>query len=474
MSHMKRFLLPFCILSLSMSAFAAPRLSGYADLVEQVQGSIVSISSEAEARPRSERNTNPFEFFFSPDQRRSPRQQPQMGSGSGFIVSSDGYIVTNRHVVENADKLTVELFDGTEIEAELIGIDDSLDIALLKIDRTGLTSISLGDSDKMRIGDTVLAFGHPLNLGFSVTSGIVSGIGRDMRMDGLDVGTYIQTDADITFGNSGGPLVNANGQVIGINTLIISRGETFGFAIPSNLFERSVDQLKKYKKVRRGALGVSLTDLNDEARDYYRLEKGALITSVGQNMPAQDAGLKPGDVIIRLDGKDVESTRDVVTRIATKAPGDAIKIDIVNDRNARETKTVILGDRSRLTSDGRWREVEPETEDKPLHETHLGFSLRELTPGEKERFQMRHQAGLYVDQVEPLGPAASRGLRSGQILASLNGKLLTDLSDAEQAISALEDNAAIRLVVYNIENENGNIRKQEQVLFMRNTPEDVR
>lgn len=472
---MKHLLMTLCVASLSLSAIAAPRLEGYADLVEHVQDSIVNISSEAAPQTNSQPST-PFDFFFSPQQRRMPRQQPQLGSGSGFIVSADGYIVTNRHVVENADKLTVELQDNREIEAELVGIDDSLDIALLKVDATNLKPISLGNSDALRIGDTVLAFGYPLNLGFSVTSGIVSGIGRDMRTDQLDVGTYIQTDADITFGNSGGPLVNAKGEVIGINTMIISRGETFGFAIPSNLFASSIEQLKEFKRVRRGALGVSLSNLSDEARDYYKLEKGALITAVGRNMPAMKAGLKPGDVIVSLDGVAVEDTRDVVTRIATKAPGDAIDIVVLSDAKTKATKTVVLADRSRLTPEGQWRDASPEVEqDAPVHETNLGFSLRELSPAERDRYDLKKNHGLYVEKVEPLGSAARRGLQPGQILTNLNDHQLTSVEDAKKALQGLEEGAAIRLVVLNIDQaDDGSIDKQERVLFLRNSPEDVR
>lgn len=420
-----KHLLLLCIVS-SATLFAQDR--GYADLVEDIQDAIVSIQSTKEAEERDQPR-NPMEFFFQ----QRPQQNNQ-ASGTGFIISEDGYIVTNRHVVQDFEKFQVTLGNDREYDAKLVGIDDSMDVALIKIEGRGFKALKIGDSEKMRIGDRVLALGYPLSLGFSVTSGIISGIGRNLQNSNFDVASYIQTDADITFGNSGGPLVNTKGEVIAINTMIVSRGETYGFSIPSHLFMNSIEQLRETGEVRRGALGVSIGGLDAEMRDYYGVENGARIAGITAGMPAEKADINVDDIILKINGKEVNGPNDVITTISSKSPGDKVELLVLTRGGKQRKVDVELGDRSYLFDDSprrTRRDVKKETDAEPKN-TGLGFSLAPI-PADRRAGQLPRDldGGLMIDEVEG-NMAREKGLRPGFVVTRIDNKPLKKLSDIQE------------------------------------------
>ncbi len=430
---------------------------GYADLVEKVQGAVVHIET-TQGVQKSPHTFDPFEFF------RDRRQNPRASSGSGFLISSDGYIVTNRHVVADSKKVKVLLSNNHSYEARLIGADNSLDVALLKIDAEGLPYFEMGDSDTMRIGDVLLAMGYPLELGFTVTTGIVSGIGRNLRTGNMDLGTYIQTDADITFGNSGGPLVNTRGKVIGINTLIMSRGETFGFAIPSNLFMHSVDQLRRYGKVRRGALGIQVGDLTPEALEYYDLDHGALVAAVQQGFPAEKAGIKRNDVILAINGMKVKNGNDVVAIIAGKSPGARVRLRLLSEGKEKE-KTVKLVDRNQLSGED---ENEPEERQPEESSLELGFSVVPLDESFRAKVGLsRNQRGMVIHLVDPTSLAAERGLHPGMVITRVNNKAVRSVRDIRSALKSVKKNQPVPLDVIELTSGHGVYVQSERTVFLR-------
>lgn len=428
---------------------------GYADLVERVQGAVVHIETVGETVSNPHGNFD----FFNQFQQRAPRRAPR-GSGSGFIISSDGYVVTNRHVVADSTKVKVVLTDSKSYEAELVGIDDSLDIALLKIDGQNLPHVKIGNSDKMRIGDELLAMGYPLSLGFTVTRGILSGIGRNMNMGNLDLGTYLQTDADITFGNSGGPLLNTKGEVIGINTMILSEGETYGFAIPSNLFTHSIDELKEHGRVRRGALGIGVSALSEEALEYYGLERGALVTAVYDDFPAKKAGVQRDDVILEINGKAVKDNLDVVSTIANMRPGEEVKLHLLS-RGKETTKTVVLADRNNFSSDTPQAEKEAEPE-----EVNLGLSMAPLDRSMRSQLGLdRDNGGMVVMDVKAGSLAEESGLAPGSVITQINHQPVRSIDDVRKALKGVEKNAPVPLSV--LDRGRRGYSETERTVFLR-------
>ncbi|MDJ0841770.1 MAG: trypsin-like peptidase domain-containing protein [Acidobacteriota bacterium] len=420
---------------------------GYADMVEKVQSAVVSIqvTQEAQATAGNPLERELFEFF---NRRQPPRRRDEVrGGGTGFVISSDGYIVTNRHVVDNASSIEVTILGDQSYKARLVGIDNSLDVAMIKIDARNLNHVDLGDSSKMRIGDVVLAMGYPLGLGFTVTSGIISGLGRSdgLRVGTLDISEYIQTDADFTFGNSGGPLLNTRGEVIAINTMIVERGETFGFSIPSNLMARSIDQLKNYGQVRRGALGVSITDMTEDAREYHGITHGAQITSVTPGMPAEEAGLKSFDIILSLNGDKVESAKDVIDRVSSMLPGDRVNVEIMSN-GKRAKKSFKLGDRASFTEDRPVETVSREEADD--EDTTLGFSMLPLDNRLRRQLGLnRSVTGVIVDEVDPDSQAAERGMVRGMLITHVNGEEVESPKEVLAAVDKVRKDKLIALQV---------------------------
>lgn len=319
---------------LPTSALAVPP-GGYADLVEEVSPAVVFIEVSGKARPTSDalpRNIPPqLRHWFEEDQRGFSR--PQQGLGSGFIISADGQIVTNHHVIDGAEEVTVKLADGRRFEAEVVGSDPMTDIAVLKVTADeDLPTVDFGTSDDLRVGDEVIAVGNPFGLGGTVTTGIVSALSRDIRSGPFD--EFIQTDAAINRGNSGGPLFDNAGDVIGVNTAIISPGGGsvgIGFAVPSDLVQTVVADLADDGQLARGWLGVNIRPMTDEVAAVlgYDAPKGAVIEAVSAESPAAEAGLRRGDIILRFGSKDVEDLRDLTRAVATTAPENTAKVTVL-------------------------------------------------------------------------------------------------------------------------------------------------
>ncbi len=372
-----------------------------------------------------------FDFFFGPQYRRGQRQEPVVGSGSGVIVSADGYIVTNNHVVEGADKIEVVLNDKRSFEATLIGTDPTTDIAVIKIEATDLHPLSFGNSDNLKVGEWVLAVGNPFNLTSTVTAGIVSAKGRHVGINtsNMAIESFIQTDAAVNPGNSGGALVNTRGQVIGINTAIYSQTGSFtgySFAVPSNIVSKVADDLKTYGEVQRALLGVQIQDVNTEIQKRLNLSTpdGVLVAGVSDGGAALEAGIKTDDVIVSIDGEKVHSSPDLQSKIAQHRPGDAVKISAIRDgktkdfvvtlRNIRGTTGVIKSGDNQL----------------------LGAKLEKLSDTEAEKMGLRY--GLKVSKLEK-GKLKDAGVKEGFIIVKANRQPVTSVADFQQIVASTQD-----------------------------------
>jgi len=384
-----------------------------------------------------------FDFFF---RRRMPRrQEPQKkqyrtAQGSGFIISSDGYILTNNHVVENADKVQVELADERKFSAEVVGTDPESDLAVLKIDARDLPYLKLADSDKLEVGEWVLAIGNPFGLSHTVTAGIVSATGR------TDVGlatyeNFIQTDAAINFGNSGGPLINLDGEVVGINAAIIGPGGNIGigFAIPINMAKYVYEQLKANGRVVRGFLGVLPQDLTVEMADVFGLKngKGVIIAEVTPDSAADKAGLKHNDIILELNGKPIESANDLRNKIARYKPGT--KIELVIWRNEKQKKIqVTLDERPSREELARGSYALPPD---------IGFSVQNLTEELAKRFGYEGETGVVVSRVESGSAAERAGITPGMLIKEVNRKVVHNTREFNAAVNEARDQGRLLLLV---------------------------
>jgi len=365
-----------------------------------------------------------FEKFFGPQFSR-PRKQRSLGSG--FIISADGYIVTNYHVVKGADqiKVTLESKDGKKVfPAKIVGTDPETDLALLKIKADHLPVLHFGDSDQAKVGQWVLAIGNPFGLDHTVTAGIISAKGRVIGEGPYD--NFIQTDASINPGNSGGPLLNMQGEVIGINTAIIASGQGIGFAIPSNLAKKVIAQLKTKKKVERGWLGVSIQDVDENTAKALGLTepKGALVASVNKGDPADKAGIKPGDVIIAVNGIPVKNAGDLTRKIGNLLPGTKITVSIWRKGKVKDVK-VILGERNlaKLTKQ--------EQLNKEFTFSELGIALRPVKAKEAKALGLARPQGLLITGVEDGSLAAEYDLRPGDVILEENGYEVNTVEEFE-------------------------------------------
>jgi len=363
------------------------------------------------------------------------------GQGSGFIVSPDGDILTNNHVVGDADVISVKLHDGREFKAKLIGTDPHTDVALIKIQADGLPVLPLGDSDDLEVGEWVLAFGNPFGLSDTVTAGVVSAKGRS-NVGIADYEDFIQTDAAINPGNSGGPLVNLEGKAVGINTAIFSRSGGYmgiGFAIPINMARRVRDQLLKNGSVTRGFLGIIIQDLTPQLSQAFNLGKrtGILVADVNAGSPAQAAGIRRGDVILKLDGKPVKEIGPFRNRIALLSPGTAVNLTVLRD-SREQTVTVKIG---KLPSH------EATVAQVPAAATKLGIKVKNLTRDVAERLGYTGDSGVLVAEVEPGSLAALAGLRPGVLIQEVNRKPVRGVDDFQQAIERAAGTGTILLLV---------------------------
>ena len=447
---------PAAALALALFAasptFAAPAPETFAPLAEKVTPAVVNISSVHKMGPGGMPELpfdipegSPFEEFFR--QFGGPNQPPRevMGLGSGFIIDPAGYVVTNNHVIDDASGIKVTLPDGKQYDAEVVGTDPQTDLALLKIEaNASLPTLEWGDSDALKVGDWVMAVGNPFGLGGSVTAGIISARSRDIHAGPFD--DFLQVDASINQGNSGGPTFDLEGRVIGINTAIASpNGGSvgIGFAIPSNLAKPIIQQLREKGRVERGWLGVQVQAVTPELASALGLEepKGALVSDVIPNSPAQKAQLKQGDVIIGFDGREVEEMRDL-PRIVAETPADkAVELRIW--RNGREeTQSVTIARQDQRAQQIALGET-PEGPTAPGATTPsetLGATLAPLTADLRQQYQISDEVnGVVVTGIEPGGIAAEQGLREGDVIVSVGQEQVDSPEDVEKLAKAAKD-----------------------------------
>jgi serine protease Do len=413
------------ILMLAQAVSAWARPDSFADLADKISPSVVNITTTTVVAAGAGPNPivpegSPFEEFFKEFQNRNGegnRPRKTSALGSGFVISEDGFIVTNNHVIENADEIVIEFFSGEELPAKLIGRDANTDIALLKVDAgKPLPFVNFGNSDNMRVGDWVVAMGNPLGQGFSVSAGIVSARNRALSGSYDD---YIQTDAAINRGNSGGPLFNLDGDVIGVNTAILSpNGGSIGigFSMASNVVSKVVDQLKQYGETRRGWLGVRIQDVSDDIAESMGLEKtaGALVTDVPDG-PAKDGGILQGDVILSFDGVDVADTRALVRMVGNSDVGKEVRM-VVFREGKTQTLKITLGRRE--DAESVVQTAQPMEEAEPETATVLGMSLSALTDELRASLKLADDAeGVAVITVDETSAAYEKGLCEGDLIA---------------------------------------------------------
>ena len=433
------------LLAQAMAGYARGTPDSFADLVEKVSPAVVNITTTTMVSARTGPLPNvppgsPFEELFRDFIQRQPGQPGQPGQpsrphrasalGSGFIISEDGYIVTNNHVIAEADEIGIELFDGSKLKAKVIGIDPKTDIALLKVKSDKpLPFVRFGDSDVARVGDWVLAVGNPLGQGFSVSAGIISARNRALR------GTYddfLQTDAAINRGNSGGPLFNLDGDVIGVNTAILSPNGGgsigIGFSMSSAVVSKVVAQLKEYGETRRGWLGVHIQDVTKDVADALNLDKvaGAMVTDVPDG-PSKDAGIKQGDVILSFDGTEVTDTRELVRIVGEAEVGKAVKVVVFRDGGTKTLK-VVLGRRE----DAEGNTIVPASISpaEPQQQDILGLSLRGLDDDLRGQLNLTDKTrGVVVMDVDEASQAFEKGLRAGDIITEAGQQKINSPSD---------------------------------------------
>jgi len=423
----------------------------FSDLADTVSPAVVHIKVEKTVRGNGRAfgpsGQNPFEGnqqfkeFFGRhfgEQRQPEFKQP--GQGSGFIIDKSGYIVTNNHVVAGADKITVVLKDETQHDAEVVGLDPVTDIALIKVDiKKSLPTVQLGSSADLRVGEWVAAIGSPFGLEYTVTAGIVSAKGRVIGSGPYD--DFIQTDASINPGNSGGPLVNMQGEVIGINTMIIAGGQGIGFAIPVDQVKGIVAQLKSDGEVTRGWLGVTIQDLKGDLAEYYGIEgkSGVMVADVVPGDPADNAGIKPKDVITKVNGKKIATSRDLTNLAARLGVGDTADVTILRD-GKQKTLQVKIGKRPMTMAAASQNQRQQKEGD-------YGIEVTELTPEIARRFNINETAGVFVVGVAPNSKADAAGIQKGDLIIEVNRADVTSVKDFKNLIDKHKNGEGISLLV---------------------------
>ena len=434
----------------STGTYATP--GNFSELAEQAGPAVVNIRTvktikgggpvfrQFQRNPRGRENpfNDFFERFFGDNM---PREFKQPSLGSGFIIDKEGHVVTNNHVIENADQIKVKLDDETEFDAEVVGRDPNTDLALLKIQADNdLPVLKMGNSDELKIGQWVVAIGSPFGLERTVTAGIVSAKGRVIGSGPYD--DFIQTDASINPGNSGGPLLNMKGEVVGINTAIIASGTGIGFAIPVNLAEGIIAQLKSEGEVTRGWLGVAIQDLTKEMAEYYGLKdrKGVLVAEVFEGDPADKAGIKAKDIILEVNDKKIETSRQLTAMIAGLEVGEKARVEVFRD-GKRKTFMVKLAKRSneKLVSRGT-----PEKQE----EEELGIRVTDLTPEISQRFNLGDTTGVVVVNVEPGSKGAEAGVQMGDIIKEINHKAIEGVDDYTSSLKKIKDGDSVNLFIW--------------------------
>jgi serine protease Do len=489
LSHRLRPLLAAICLGAASVAISAPALSvpafargpdGIADVAEKVIDAVVNISTSQtiEAKGGAEGRGampqlppgSPFEEFFDdffknrhggPGGPKGGDLQPHKTNslGSGFIVDTSGIVVTNNHVIADADEISVIMNDGSKFKAELVGVDKKTDLAVLRFKPTKpLVAVKFGDSDKLRLGEWVIAIGNPFSLGGTVTAGIVSARNRDINSGPYD--SYIQTDAAINRGNSGGPLFNLDGEVIGVNTLIISPSGGsigIGFAVPSKTVAGVVDQLRQFGELRRGWLGVRIQQVTDEIAESLNVKpaRGALIAGVDDKGPAKPAGIEPGDVIVTFDGKEIKEPKDLSRVVADTAVGKEVDVVIIR-KGVEQNLKVTLG---RLEDGDKAAPAAAKTQEpaeKPVTQKALGLDLASLSKDLRSRYKIKDSVkGVIITNVDTSSDAAEKRLSAGEVIVEVAQEAVSSAADVKKRVDQLKKDGkkSILLLVSNAEGE---------------------
>lgn len=453
MRFIKRFMVLFACLGFSATASAQTSNAGFADLVEKLSPAVVNISTTQKVKTQPMMPGMPFqglpdspefepfrEFFDRFGQMQGmPSEREVTSLGSGFIMDAKGYVITNNHVIDSADEVTVTLTDNTKYKAKIIGRDKKTDLALLKIEpKKDLPFVPMGDSDAMRVGDWVIAIGNPFGLGGSVTQGIISARQRSINAGPFD--DFLQTDAPINRGNSGGPLFNMKGEVIGINTAIFSPSGGsigIGFAIPTELAKPVIEQLKQFGRTHRGWLGVKIQEVSEDVADSIGLKKaaGALILEVAKDSPADKAGIKPGDVVTSFNGKEVIEMRHLPRMVAEAKIGKSVPATIWRSGASKNIEIAVgeqdEGDEAQTPK----QKADAQKSGKGKSDTVLGMELSPITPAIRDNLGVGNYVnGLAVVGVNPDSAAAQRGIQPGDVITEVAGAPVRSADDVRKAL----------------------------------------
>jgi len=495
LSHRLRPVLAAICVAAASVLTSAPAMArgpdGIADVAEKVIDAVVNISTsqtvEAKGLGGDGKGAmpqvppgSPFEEFFDDffKNRRGPGAGPKGGDrggdkngelqprktnslGSGFIVDAAGIVVTNNHVIADADEINVIMNDGSKFKAELVGVDKRTDLAVLKFKPTKpLVAVKFGDSDKLRLGEWVVAIGNPFSLGGTVTAGIVSARNRDISSGPYD--NYIQTDAAINRGNSGGPLFNLEGEVIGVNTLIISPSGGsigIGFAVPSKTVVGVVNQLRQFGELRRGWLGVRIQQVTDEIAESLNIKpaRGALIAGVEDKGPAKPAGIEPGDVVVKFDGKDIKEPKDLSRVVADTAVGKDVEVVIIR-KGAEETKKVTLGRLEDTDKAVQASAKKDEPAEKPVTQKALGLDLATLSKDLRSRYKIKDNVkGVIITNVDSGSDAAEKRLSAGEVIVEVAQEAVSNGADVKKRVEQLKKDGK-KSVLLLVANSDGELR----------------
>lgn len=439
------------LLVITTTAFAQlPDFTGYA---ETLSPTVVNISTTRVVKggqggpivfggPDAQEFNEIIQRFFGQNMMPNPQEYNAESLGSGFIISEDGYILTNNHVIQEADKIIVGLNDGVDYPAKVVGVDPTSDLALLKIEaKEKLPVVVFGSSADLKVGEWVFAIGSPFGFDYSVTQGIVSAKGRGLNTDKYV--PFIQTDVAINPGSSGGPLFNMKGEVVGVNSQIVSRSGGYlglSFAIPSDVAKDVIQQLKASGKVERGWLGVSFQQMDKDLAESFGLSqpKGALVAQVMEDSPAAKAGLKTGDIIMKFNDQMIQSASDLPHLVGFTKPGTAVTLEILRKG---ETKTMTL----KVGALAQAQEEVAPSESKKMKSNFLGIEARDLTPDEKKQLEIAN--GVLISRLSPDSPAARAGLRPGDVLFMVNNVAINNKSDFDKAVGTLKPNMLVAMLM---------------------------
>lgn len=450
-THLILTLLVSVFLLTSLPVWAAQKQkmipAGFSDLAKTAKAGVVNIQTvktvQGGGRVFEHFFGHPFgnreglEDFFGPFLNPQPQNRKEQSLGSGFIISKDGYIVTNHHVIKGADEIKVILHDKTELDAEIVGTDPMTDLALIKVDAKNLQPLTFGKSSEAPIGSWVVAIGSPFGLEQTVTAGIISAKGRILGSGPYD--DFIQTDASINPGNSGGPLLNLDGEVIGINTAIVRSGQGIGFAIPSDLATGIIDQLIDTQQVSRGWMGVAIQNITPELAEYYGIDStsGVYVAKVYEDNPAHEAGIKSGDVILEVNGEKIETSRDLTLTIANLKVDETVDVKIIREGREKTVKVKL----------GKRPDQDPEVMASLEEFDSFGFKFKELDTATAQRLGYPEEVkGLIVTEIKPDSPADSSGVRAGDLLLELNRQRITDLTSYHEVLSRIEKGRTAQLL----------------------------